>query len=831
MKKKNRRLSNGVVRASENTPSPEAEEAARLANETPVVTDNTNDLTVQAAGNSDTESDVVQAKDAIHCKASGTQLAEELPNTFQWMPGGVTTIQASYNGAPIELTVECDEDTAEAVKASLAGWKDRYPKQKPFGCVEHREEEAAFWPEEFAWKDDPEPGVYCRAEWSDLGARNVKGRIHRSFSPSFTTDAEYHKAKKVGGVVVFPAYARGSKESPARITGVAFSVGSLTNVPAFKNILPVKAKQAEPQPEPKPNAEPQNKGLRMKVVVIQARDGHAAGSTITLEGDALSKALSEGWVVTLSEHAAIQARDAELAKLAKIQAREKAQGLAKIEAAIARAVTRGALVPKGDAANSAETIKAKFAQRYEDGNEADVLVELVDNMRSATDANLEQRVTASVQARQAGGQKFSTIQRGDETLQETSEHYVTARASMNEMVRGGKWNDAILASRESAVAMQRIEKVAAKEDFLLRDVVRAADYTDPDSQVGTLATGLILQRNLGYLVNKLSWRKHISTDISAEPAKFGQPIFTRYITPPGVLTFVPGVGFTSDATAISNAGVGTTQSGGTTQASGTVTKSVPSTTDVTVTMNMFKGTEIEFGINRLASTVRNLFGEQRGAQTYSLAESINTHFLATMLAATWTGTITSVVSTLADWNLKSFIKVKNRLTISKVPDIGRFLLLHSFLYDKTLEDSNLLNAQAILALINRDASSFDATELPTLFGLKPLESQLCSATTAGALTTWTNDAAPDTTNIVGFAGNMASGLFVARPPQDFTQTASQLGIPLTAAVELVTEPDSGLTVMVFKYVDNGKMSISQRVCLMWGSAQGDPRQGFPIKLS
>jgi hypothetical protein len=116
-----------------------------------------------------------------------------------------------------------------------------------------------------------------------------------------------------------------------------------------------------------------------------------------------------------------------------------------------------------------------------------------------------------------------------------------------------------------------------------------------------------------------------------------------------------------------------------------------------------------------------------------------------------------------------------------------------------------------------------------LFGVKPLESQLASATSAGVLTTWTDDTTLGTTAMVGFAGNMSSALFVSRPPQDWTTTLTQLGIPQTASVRLVTEPDSGLTVMVFSYADNGKMSISQRVCVMWGAAQGDPRVGIVIK--
>jgi hypothetical protein len=768
----------------------------------------------------------VKAKDTIHCKETGSEISETAPSEFQWMPGGIHTIKASFNGRPIELTVDCCEETTGIVQASLDEWREQYPKQKPFACIEHREEEAAFWPEGFAWKDDPEPGVYCKGEWSELGSKNVKGRIHRSFSPSFTTNAEYHKAKEKNGCMVFPAYAKGSKENPASITGVAFSVGSLTNVPAFKSILPVRARQAEPQPETNNNAE-QKKGLRMKVVFIEARDGHAAGATVELADDVAVKAVSAGYAITEREHLAIKARDGELATL---REKQKQQSLGKIDAAVARAVTRKALFPKGDGEKSAETIKAKHIKQLESGNDVDLIVELIDHIPGEVDAKLERRVTQSAVNAKDFGVGFTSLSRGDETLEETGEHYVKARENMTTMIRSGNWKDAIIASRESAVAMKKIEARSDREDFMLRDVVKAADFTDPDSQVGTLATGLVLLRNLGFLVNKLSFLPFISTDLSAEPARYGQPIFTRYITPPDVLTFVPGTGFTSDATTISNASAGTTQSGATT-VSGTVTKSVPSTTDKTVTMNMFKGVEVEFGINKLASTARNLFGEQRGAQLYSLAENIHQHFLATTFAATWSGTKTSYVKALVDWNLKSFIGVKNSMTISKIPDMGRFILLHSFLYDKTLEDSNLLNAQAILSLINRDGSSFDATDLPRLFGIKPLESQLAAANNAGALTTWTDDTNPGSTNIVGFAGNTSSMLFVSRPPQDYTMTAQQLGVPITAAVELVTEPNSGLTVLVFKYADNGKMSISQRVCLMWGDAQGDPRQGFPIKLS
>lgn len=196
----------------------------------------------------------------VLCHDEGTDLAPhggkwevDKPATFQWMPGGVTTMTPSYDGRRIRLTVACDANTAKIVQASYDEWKKK-SSQKPFGCVEHREQEASIWPESFEWRTEPNPGVFCTGLPTELGAHNVNGRIHRSWSPSFTTNAEYDKCICVdcktnivqcscgAGQLEFPKGVRGSVTNPARVTGVAFSVGSLTNKPAFRNILPVRCK-------------------------------------------------------------------------------------------------------------------------------------------------------------------------------------------------------------------------------------------------------------------------------------------------------------------------------------------------------------------------------------------------------------------------------------------------------------------------------------------------------------------------------------------------------------------------------------------------------------
>lgn len=518
---------------------------------------------------------------------------------------------------------------------------------------------------------------------------------------------------------------------------------------------------------------------------------------------------------------------------AELKARQAAEAL--IVRAVDRAVARGALVPHGDGVNSAEKVKEEAISQVMNGADAQFIAELIEGLQPVgTDGSAGGgRLTPSPTAAEG------LVVTGTD-LRDATKGYIQAMAPVSDLCRNNQWTEAARQAREACVILKKHHLKAS--DALLTElvpgatrfdprVIHAATFNDPNNQVGALAADLIILRNLGYLVYKLNWLPYFTTDLSGEPVRFGQSILTRYITPPGVLTWVPGVGFTSDAGTIAAAGAGETQAGATTQATGTVTKSIPNVTDRSVTLNKFKGTEIEFPISLLGGTVRNLFAEQYGAQTYSLAEEINKDVLSGIFKATWTGIKTTYTRALANWDLASLIGLKNALTIAKVPDVGRFVLMHSFYHDRLLEDTNLLTAKAILSLIKQDAGAFETGELPVLFGLRPLESQLASAKADGTLTLWTDDTNPGDTVIVGFAGNMSSYLFVSRPPQDWTTVLGQLGIPLTASVRLVTEPDSGLTVMVFSYADNGKMSISQRVCLMWGHAQGDPRIGIVLKNS
>lgn len=867
----------------------------------------------------------------VQCRDVGAKLPEwdGVPNAFQWMPGGVTTIVAHYNGRPIELTVECTPDTAGIVQASLENWRSQYPKIKPFGCIEHREEEAAFWPKEFNWRDEPEPGVFCSADWTTLGERNVVGKVHRSFSPSFTTDAEYAKAKDMNGVMTFPKGVRGSRTNPANITGVAFSVGSLTNKPAFKNILPVKAKeaavkasaqpghefygnqytsggaptasmkddekvsrmndvysalqkakgyrtsknvlvssktdeahiehndeaeskrvmshlegqgrkvrrtgkasfamalrasqatnlsptgdeQATPQPVKATNADQTKGNRRMRIKLKVARDGKAAGSYIKMDEDEAKDLIKAEEAVELTpELEQLDAREAEVKALKEARTRDQQ---AVIKAKIADAKKLGKIAPKDD------TYQARCFERLDKGTaDLETICELIDGLPVQAKGgknDLGERVTGS-----QDGPRLSVtaISIGD-----AARGIVQCREPMNKLIQGdNNLKEALkLSQQEAAIYAAHFGPILRRgDDVAMQDIVRAADFTDPDSQVGTLVTGLILQRNLGFLKNKLGWLPYLTTDLSGEPTKYNQPILTRYITPPNLLTYVAGVGYTSDSSAIS------AYSAQATQTSGTLTKSVPSTTDVTVTLNQHKGVEIEFATQRIASTVRNLFAEQQAAQFYTLAEAVNSYVLATIFGATWSGTTPSYTKALANWDIKGMVGIKAALSLSKVPDVGRFCLMHSLWHDKLLEDTNLVLANTIMAALGKSSATLESGELPPLFGIKPIETQLASYAN-GTYTAITDPGNLGAVNNVGFAGTSASMVFVSRVPTDYTALAGQMGIPATAAVEIATEPDSGLSVMFVKYVNHTLGSVSARCALMYGAAQGHPKVGTVLK--
>ena len=142
------------------------------------------------------------------------------PNDFEYMPAGSHTISCSVNGKPKEITVVCDESTAELFQKSLDAVNaayDRGEMSRPFIDFDHEEGEAAAFPKRFFWRD----GLRLEVEWTESGRRAVEERRYNYCSPQFFFDPE-----------------------TGALQGVAYpgAIGALVNVPAFQCIRKISAK-------------------------------------------------------------------------------------------------------------------------------------------------------------------------------------------------------------------------------------------------------------------------------------------------------------------------------------------------------------------------------------------------------------------------------------------------------------------------------------------------------------------------------------------------------------------------------------------------------------
>ena len=531
---------------------------------------------------------------------------------------------------------------------------------------------------------------------------------------------------------------------------------------------------------------------------------------------------SEGVAVTESEWNATQAV---------VKAREQ-----RVDAALAEAVKAGRFLPKEDTS----TVRAT-ALTMEGVLEGAGVQFIGSQPVKQAPEDFGKRVTSS-QPVQASG----TIELGELGLRDTvkavlhaNEPFIKAQANGG-VIRAARMDpraieDAIALSRTRSVITAKLaEMVANGAEFSAADVnniVRAGDYADPGASnpVGILNTGLLLQWNLGWLANQLAPIADITTDVSGQPALFNQVVRTRYISVPGVMLKTA------------------------TNAWSTVPAS---TTDVNVTMDTHAGVPISFNNNILAATPRQLFNELKAPQMYGLGEYILYKLIHTAFNGSTRiandGTTTSTITmnpahgvfSVAGATLATFTAdLPEAMDESKFPggdeepgdpNLQRFAWVHGRVYASAAADTNFVINQSLWGAIAKTGENLIETgRFSRLGNIKFRKSQLvtdqCTVSGAGtAASPYTVSAGTfANSTYCGLAGTRNALLFVSRVPLDYTKVLPD--VPSTAAVELVTEPKTGLTFMVVKYLDHAYELANLRVQLMFGTAIGDERQGMLLK--
>ena len=277
---------------------------------------------VSQASSPAAEGDLVLASDptanAIQCRAAvGSQIRTSKPWVpgepveFVYAPEGQHTITAGFRRSDtITITVQVDERTPGDLQEAFEHLTATMPKQEPYGDEDHESKKATVrFPiagTTFKWGEvKGERGVIIAGgEPTTYGADAVNGKVYRSWSPEFTTDADFAKASRnTDGHWTFPDGVRGSERNPARLVGVNFVVGALTNRPAFRAMPPVKAKQAETSDTIQAAgtsegaivkaAEAQCPCCELAAMVTNVQLAHWAANTQTNEHEALGQLYSD----------------------------------------------------------------------------------------------------------------------------------------------------------------------------------------------------------------------------------------------------------------------------------------------------------------------------------------------------------------------------------------------------------------------------------------------------------------------------------------------------------------------------------------------------------
>ncbi len=337
-----------------------------------------------------------------------------------------------------------------------------------------------------------------------------------------------------------------------------------------------------------------------------------------------------------------------------------------------------------------------------------------------------------------------------------------------------------------------------RPDYLVAPLEAA---TDADT-LGALTGTLVTQQMLEFFRYDFPAFDRFSTDFKAEPASLNQTSTTRKLVVPAVRSFNNTLAADGRPTGWELASAG-------------------QTVDVPITLDELVGVPIPFSLATLSSTQRELFKEVAPAGSYALAK----YFLAKIFGICTAGNFNAYAAVtaagddgivkvpvayptyacgLVDFSRAKITEMATAFSCNEVPHRDRTLLLNAQYYGKLSNDASLTTFFAG----QQNPEIVYEGRLPKMSGFTPIE-----------VPTF-----PGTNNRGGIALHKAGLLAKTRLPANLNTC---LPGAANGSVTQVTEPQSGLTLMLIEYVSPGNYA-EILPCVIIGAAKGDPRGGLVL---
>lgn len=622
---------------------------------------------------------------------------------------------------------------------------------------------------DFDHENGPASGWPVSFEWREMPQPGVYARIEWSGSGR---DAVTGRSYRAFSPTFFT-----DDGNPARVTGAPLNMGGLVNNPAFKAIRPIWSKDRTSDSSMKATA----KLLAAIAALTALRTGRAP---------ILAKATDDTGKQALSAHdQQIEAKLAEIETLRAAVEAESASESDEGERARAQLAAKDAEIALIQAKN--ERLERDRLSRIEADADAAIRVAVERGAIAAQDTTTQAHwkrllvadpSNAVLLANQPGNPAIggAVIARNAgsghriEAGQADSRHALEAFGQeLDPQKRGAIW------------AKDLRKRVEAGADFvnevqaITRDLQAGKYAVTAANSLGTLTGVLVVQRSLDFLKLTFPILGRISTDFSAENAAFNQQISTRLRGALAVQSFNPATGY-QDQDA--------------------------STTDVPVTINQHKYVQISFGVNELASTMRGLFTEQEEPMHYALGKDLCDTLYALLIGGA--GNFTNATTQAAvGFGRNTVVDIASTMRSRGVAGPNQTLLLNPTYFAALSKDSVLVN---LATYQGAQSSLITAGTLPDISGFKPVEAINL----------------PGTANLTGFALRPDALAMATRVPNDYTTALP--GVPSTGRLQVITCPDTGMSVLLTQYIDHNFGVARGRIALMYGVARGQVASGQRI---
>jgi hypothetical protein len=295
------------------------------------------------------------------------------------------------------------------------------------------------------------------------------------------------------------------------------------------------------------------------------------------------------------------------------------------------------------------------------------------------------------------------------------------------------------------------------------------------NSLGTLAPSLVAQRTLDYLKEMFPPVLRMFMNFTDQRVLLNQSIITR----------IPGASAAYDAT-------------------GGYTAPDLTDSDVSVAANQFQATSIAFTAAEMSSTNRDFVNEHAAGAANKLGEKILDVMCALFINANYPLSSLATEEDATGYDDVTLRGIRKKMNLRKVPTIGRLGIVNSDAFEALSGDSKITTIDSNpnahedfqVAPMRLRARGFEIIEYPQL----PANSIDLNGVFM----------APGA--VIGVAGVPAD----ANAPGMFTN------VPNVAAIEYVTDPDTGMSLIQRMHkTSNG--GIQMDLALLFGFAKGNPQ--------